>query len=171
MIQKDLKILKNIFGFDQYKSGQQDIINEVLAGNDVMTVMPTGGGKSLCYQLPATMCEGLTIVVSPLIALMQSQIAQLLLLEVKAASLNSSNSESENLTTLRMLESNELKLLYVAPERLVKKETIDLLKTKKISLLAIDEAHCVSQWGHDFRKEYLLLGELRKELSMVQTIP
>jgi len=170
MIQKDLKILKNIFGFDQYKSGQQDIINEVLAGNDVMTVMPTGGGKSLCYQLPATMFEGLTIVVSPLIALMQSQIAQLLLLEVKAASLNSSNSESENLTTLRMLESNELKLLYVAPERLVKKETIDLLKTKKISLLAIDEAHCVSQWGHDFRKEYLLLGELRKELSMVQTI-
>ena len=170
MIQKDLKILKNIFGFDQYKSGQQEIINEVLAGKDVMTVMPTGGGKSLCYQLPATMFEGLTIVVSPLIALMQSQIAQLLLLEVKAASLNSSNSESENQNTLKMLESNELKLLYVAPERLVKKETIDLLKTKKISLLAIDEAHCVSQWGHDFRKEYLLLGELRKELSMVQTI-
>ena len=170
MIQKDLKILKNIFGFDQYKSGQQEIINEVLAGNDVMTVMPTGGGKSLCYQLPATMFEGLTIVVSPLIALMQSQIAQLSLLEVKAASLNSSNSESENQNTLKMLESNELKLLYVAPERLVKKETIDLLKTKKISLLAIDEAHCVSQWGHDFRKEYLLLGELRKELSMVQTI-
>ena len=170
MIQKDLKILKDIFGFDKYKSGQQDIIKEVLAGNDVMTVMPTGGGKSLCYQLPATMFEGLTIVVSPLIALMQAQIAQLLLLEIKAASLNSSNSESENQDTLRMLESNELKLLYVAPERLIKKETIDLLKTKKISLLAIDESHCVSAWGHDFRKEYLLLGELRKELSMVQTI-
>jgi len=170
MIQKDIKILKDIFGFDQYKSGQQDIINEVLKGTDVMTVMPTGGGKSLCYQLPATMFEGLTVVVSPLIALMQSQIAQLLLLEIKAASLNSSNSENENQKTLSMLESNELKLLYVAPERLVKKETIDLLKTKKISLLAIDEAHCVSQWGHDFRKEYLLLGELRQELSMVQTI-
>ena len=170
MAKKDLEILKKIFGFDKYKSGQQNIINEVLAGNDVMTVMPTGGGKSLCYQLPATMFDGLTIVVSPLIALMQSQIAQLLLLEVKAASLNSSNSESENQKTLSMLESNELKLLYVAPERLIKKETIDLLKTKKISLLAIDEAHCVSQWGHDFRKEYLLLGELRKELSMVQTI-
>ena len=170
MIQKDIKILKDTFGFDQYKSGQQDIINEVLKGTDVMTVMPTGGGKSLCYQLPATMFEGLTVVVSPLIALMQSQIAQLLLLEIKAASLNSSNSENENQKTLSMLESNELKLLYVAPERLVKKETIDLLKTKKISLLAIDEAHCVSQWGHDFRKEYLLLGELRQELSMVQTI-
>ena len=170
MMKKDLINLKNIFGFDQYKSGQQDIINEVLNGNDLLTVMPTGGGKSLCYQLPATIFDGLTIVVSPLIALMQSQIAQLLLLEVKAASLNSSNSESENKKTLRMLELNELKLLYVAPERLVKKETIDLLKTKKISLLAIDEAHCVSQWGHDFRKEYLLLGELRKELSMVQTI-
>jgi len=169
-MKKDLINLKNIFGFDQYKSGQQDIINEVLNGNDLLTVMPTGGGKSLCYQLPATIFDGLTIVVSPLIALMQSQIAQLLLLEVKAASLNSSNSESENKKTLRMLELNELKLLYVAPERLVKKETIDLLKTKKISLLAIDEAHCVSQWGHDFRKEYLLLGELRKELSMVQTI-
>ena len=128
MIQKDIKILKDIFGFDHYKPGQQDIINEVLEGNDVMTVMPTGGGKSLCYQLPATIFEGLTVVVSPLIALMQSQIAQLLLLEIKAASLNSSNSESENQNTLKMLESNELKLLYIAPERLAKKETIDLLK-------------------------------------------
>ena len=170
MIQKDIKILKDIFGFDHYKPGQQDIINEVLEGNDVMTVMPTGGGKSLCYQLPATIFEGLTVVVSPLIALMQSQIAQLLLLEVKAASLNSSNSESENQNTLKMLESNELKLLYIAPERLAKKETIDLLKTKKISLLAIDESHCISQSSPGFRKEYLLLGELRKELSMVQTI-
>jgi len=170
MLKNDFKNLKNIFGFDRYKPGQEEIINEVLLGNDVLTVMPTGGGKSLCYQLPATILEGLTIVVSPLIALMQSQIAQLLLLEVKAASLNSSNTESENQKTLSMLNSNELKLLYLAPERLVKKETIELLKEKKISLLAIDEAHCVSQWGHDFRKEYLLLGDLRKELSMVQTI-
>ena len=167
---KDKENLKNIFGFDKYKSNQEKIINEVLQGKDILTVMPTGGGKSLCYQLPATIFNGMTIVVSPLIALMQSQVAQLKLLGVSASCLNSSNSEKENYETIKMLESDNLKLLYVAPERLVKNETINLLKTKKISLLAIDEAHCVSQWGHDFRKEYLKLGEIRKELLMVQTI-
>ena len=170
MRQNDLKNLKNIFGFDQYRKGQQEIIKEILEGKDVLTVMPTGAGKSLCFQLPATLFEGLTLVVSPLIALMQSQVAQLKLLGVKARCLNSSNSLDENKETLKMLENNELKMLYVAPERLIKQETIDFLKTKKISLLAVDEAHCVSQWGHDFRKEYLKLGEVRKELSMVQTI-
>ena len=167
---QDKKNLKNIFGFDKYKNSQEEIIKELLEGKDILTVMPTGGGKSLCYQLPATLFDGLTIVVSPLIALMQSQVAQLNLLGIKAYCLNSSNSDAENKETMGMLESNEIKLLYVAPERLIKNETIDLLKTKKISLLAIDEAHCVSQWGHDFRKEYLKLGEIRKELSMVQTI-
>ena len=167
---QDKKNLKNIFGFDKYKNSQEEIIKELLAGKDILTVMPTGGGKSLCYQLPATLFDGLTIVVSPLIALMQSQVAQLKLLGIKAFCLNSSNSDAENKETMGMLESNEIKLLYVAPERLIKNETINLLKTKKISLLAIDEAHCVSQWGHDFRKEYLKLGEVRKELSMVQTI-
>jgi len=170
MAKKDLTNLKNIFGFDKYKPGQQDIINQILDGKDVLSVMPTGGGKSLCYQLPATLFEGLTLVVSPLIALMQSQVAQLQLIGVKAGSFNSSNTRQQNNETMIMLEKNELKMLYVSPERLIKKETIDLLKTKKISLLAIDEAHCVSQWGHDFRKEYLKLGDLRKELSMVQTI-
>ena len=170
MAKKDLTNLKNIFGFDKYKPGQQDIINQILDGKDVLSVMPTGGGKSLCYQLPATLFEGLTLVVSPLIALMQSQVAQLQLIGVKAGSFNSSNTRQQNNETMIMLEKNELKMLYVSPERLIKQETIDLLKTKKISLLAIDEAHCVSQWGHDFRKEYLKLGDLRKELSMVQTI-
>ena len=170
MAKKDLTNLKNIFGFDKYKPGQQDIINQILDGKDVLSVMPTGGGKSLCYQLPATLFEGLTLVVSPLIALMQSQVAQLQLIGVKAGSFNSSNTGQQNNETMIMLEKNELKMLYVSPERLIKQETIDLLKTKKISLLAIDEAHCVSQWGHDFRKEYLKLGDLRKELSMVQTI-
>ena len=167
---KDKENLKNIFGFDEYKNGQQKIIKEVLNGKDILTVMPTGGGKSLCYQLPATLLEGITIVVSPLIALMQSQVAQLRLLGIKAGCLNSSNSNKENNQTIKMLESNDLKMLYLAPERLIKQETINLLKTKNISLLAIDEAHCVSQWGHDFRKEYLKLGKIRKELSMVQTI-
>ena len=170
MKQNDLKNLKNIFGFDHYKPGQQNIINEILDGKDVLTVMPTGGGKSLCYQLPSTLFDGLTIVVSPLIALMQSQVSQLRLLGIKAASLNSSNSNEENKETWELLNSNELKMLYVAPERLIKQETLELLKSKNISLLAIDEAHCVSQWGHDFRKEYLKLGDVRKELSMVQTI-
>ena len=167
---QDKKNLKNIFGFDSYKNSQEEIIKKLLEGKDILTVMPTGGGKSLCYQLPATLFDGLTIVVSPLIALMQSQVSQLQLLGIKAYCLNSSNSDAENRETMTMLESNIIKLLYVAPERLIKNETIDLLRTKKISLLAIDEAHCVSQWGHDFRKEYLKLGEGRKKLSMVQTI-
>ena len=167
---KDKTNLKNIFGFNEYKNGQKEIIKEVMSGKDVLTVMPTGGGKSLCYQLPATLFSGMTIVVSPLIALMQSQVAQLKLLGINAGCLNSSNSNTENNEILKMLESNELKMLYVAPERLIKQETISLLKNKKISLLAIDEAHCVSSWGHDFRKEYLKLGEIRKKLSMVQTI-
>ena len=170
MGQEDLKILKTVFGFDEYLAGQERIIAEILSGEDVLTIMPTGGGKSLCYQLPALMFKGMTVVVSPLIALMQSQVAQLQLLGIKAASLNSSNTFQENRNTLNMLDTNELKMLYAAPERLVKQETIELLKNKNISLLAIDEAHCVSQWGHDFRKEYLELGHLRKELSMVQTI-
>ena len=128
---KDKENLKNIFGFDKYKSNQEKIINEVLQGKDILTVMPTGGGKSLCYQLPATIFNGMTIVVSPLIALMQSQVAQLKLLGVSASCLNSSNSEKENYETIKMLESDKLKMLYVAPERLIKQETINLLKSKK----------------------------------------
>ena len=170
MGQEDLKILKTVFGFDEYLADQERIIAEILSGKDVLTIMPTGGGKSLCYQLPALMFKGMTVVVSPLIALMQSQVAHLQLLGIKAASLNSSNTYQENRKTLDMLGSNELKILYAAPERLVKQETIDLLKNKNVSLLAIDEVHCVSKWGHNFRKEYLELGHLRKELSMVQTI-
>ena len=170
ILNQDKKNLKNIFGFDNYKSNQEEIIKELLEGKDILTVMPTGGGKSLCYQLPATLFDGLTIVVSPLIALMQSQLSQLKLLGINACCLNSSNSDTDNKKVIEMLENNQIKLLYVAPERLIKNEIINLLKTKKISLLAIDEAHCVSQWGHDFRKEYLRLGDVRKELSMVQTI-
>ena len=170
MKQNDLINLKNIFGFDQYRKGQEEIIKEVLGGKDILTIMPTGAGKSLCFQLPATLFDGLTIVVSPLIALMQSQVEQLKLLGVKAGCVNSSNSLEENKETLTMLRNNKLKMLYIAPERLIKRETINLLKTKKISLLAIDECHCISQFGHDFRKEYLKLGDVRKELSMVQTI-
>lgn len=166
---KDKENLKNIFGFDKYKSGQEKIVKEVLFGNDVLTVMPTGGGKSLCYQLPATIFNGITIVVSPLIALMQSQVAQLKLLGINSGCINSSNTDKENNEVIQMLENDDIKLLYLAPERLIKQETINILKTKNISLLAIDEAHCVSQWGHDFRKEYLKLGEIRSEL-MVQTI-
>ena len=142
----------------------------VLSGKDVLTIMPTGGGKSLCYQLPALIFDGMTIVVSPLIALMQSQVSQLKLLNVMAASLNSSNTYEENQHTLNLLQSNKLKILYAAPERLVMQETIKLLKNKNISLLAIDEVHCVSQWRHDFRKEYLKLNILQKELSIAQII-
>ena len=120
MLNQDKKNLKNIFGFDNYKSSQEEIIKEVLEGKNILTVMPTGGGKSLCYQLPATLFNGLTLVVSPLIALMQSQVAQLQLLGIKAHCLNSSNSDDENKKIITMLKSNEIKLLYIAPERLIK---------------------------------------------------
>ena len=131
-MKKDLEILKKTFGFDKYLSHQEEIIADILSGKDVLTIMPTGGGKSLCYQLPALMFGGMTIVVSPLIALMQSQVSQLKLLNVKAGSLNSSNTYEENQYTLNLLQTNKLKILYAAPERLVKQETIQLLKDKNI---------------------------------------
>ena len=130
-IQKEVK--------NRTKNSQQKIIKEVLEGKDILTVMPTGGGKSLCYQLPATLFDGLTLVVSPLIALMQSQVAQLQLLGIKAYCLNSSNSDDENKKIIEMLKSNQIKLLYIAPERLIKNDTIDLLKTKNVVLEFSDD--------------------------------
>ncbi len=132
--------------------------------------MPTGSGKSLCYQLPALLREGLTVVVSPLIALMRNQVAQLNGFGIAAASLNSSNDFGENRDILERLARGELRLVYVAPERLAKPETLALLKRSKVGLLAVDEAHCISQWGHDFRPEYLSLGNIQAALGGVQTI-
>jgi ATP-dependent DNA helicase RecQ len=164
------KLLHTVFGFAEFRAGQAEIIETILAGRDVLAVMPTGSGKSLCYQLPALMRDGLTIVVSPLIALMRNQVAQLKSYGVAAASLNSSNDFDENRTIREQIARGELRLAYVSPERLAKPEAIALFKRAKVGLLAVDEAHCISQWGHDFRPEYMNLSTLQKELGSLQTV-
>jgi ATP-dependent DNA helicase RecQ len=165
-------LLQKKFGFQSFKNNQESIINNVLQKRDTFVLMPTGGGKSLCYQLPALMFDGLTIVVSPLIALMKDQVDALRLNGIAAAYLNSTLSFQEQDAIKNQLATNELKLLYLAPERLLKsdREFISFLKQLKISLFAIDEAHCISQWGHDFRPEYLMLSRLKKEFPNIPLI-
>jgi ATP-dependent DNA helicase RecQ len=162
--------LRTIFGFAEFRPGQAEIVDAILNGRDVLAVMPTGSGKSLCYQLPALVRDGLTIVVSPLIALMRNQVAQLRGYGVAAAALNSANDPAENSSILDRIARGELRLVYIAPERLVKPDTLGLLKRAKVGLLAVDEAHCISQWGHDFRPEYAALGTVQAALGGVQTV-
>jgi len=163
------QLLKSVFGFDDFRPGQEEVVSAILAGRDVLAIMPTGGGKSLCYQLPALRHDGLTVVISPLIALMRDQVSALREAGVEAGALNSANDPWETERVFDALEAGKLRLLYMAPERLASKATIDLLKRSGVTLLAIDEAHCVSQWGHDFRPDYLRLGALREALGGVQT--
>jgi ATP-dependent DNA helicase RecQ len=153
--------LKTVFGFHEFRSPQQAVIEQVIAGEDVFLVMPTGGGKSLCYQIPALHRTGLAIVVSPLISLMKDQVDALLANGVRAACFNSSLSSAEARRVSRQMDSAELDLLYVAPERLMQPEFLERLATLPLALFAIDEAHCISQWGHDFRPDYVQIGRLR----------
>ena len=162
--------LHTVFGFEAFRTGQAEIVSAILEGRDVLAVMPTGSGKSLCYQLPALVRDGLTVVVSPLIALMRNQVAQLCGNGVAAASLNSTNDPAENRAILDRVGHGELRLVYVAPERLLKSEMLDVLKRARVAMLAVDEAHCISQWGHDFRPEYAALGAVQAELGGVQTV-
>jgi ATP-dependent DNA helicase RecQ len=164
------RALHTTFGFAAFRSGQAEIVETILDGRDVLAVMPTGSGKSLCYQLPALIRDGLTVVVSPLIALMRNQVAQLRGYGVAAASLNSANDPDESRAVLGDIARGALRLVYVAPERLVRPDTLALLKRAKVGLLAVDEAHCISQWGHDFRPEYAALGKVQAELGGVQTV-
>lgn len=163
-------ILRQVFGYQQFRAGQSDIIDTVTGGRDCLVVMPTGGGKSLCYQIPALMLPGLTVVVSPLISLMKDQVDQLRLLGVNAGYLNSAQTPQEQQKVLEGCHSNRIKLLYVAPERLLMSSFIRQLQQWQPSLLAVDEAHCISQWGHDFRPEYCAIGELRQHLPGVPVI-
>ncbi|MEO6228908.1 MAG: DNA helicase RecQ [Ferruginibacter sp.] len=163
--------LHQYFGYDEFRHNQQEIIENVLAKNDSIVLMPTGGGKSLCYQVPALLFEGITIVVSPLIALMKDQVDALKLNGIAAAFLNSSQSTFEQSDIINRINNNQLKLLYVAPERLVGQNSLlNYLKKINVSLFAIDEAHCISHWGHDFRPEYLVLGQLKKDFPHVPVI-
>jgi len=169
-VERAKDILKSIFGYEQFRHSQQDIIQELLAGKDALVLMPTGGGKSLCYQIPALVRDGTAIVISPLIALMQDQVDALQQLGIKAAFLNSTLSMSEAGEIEQRLLNNELDLLYVAPERLLMNQMLATLDRCQLSLFAIDEAHCVSQWGHDFRPNYQQLKLLHERYPAVPRI-
>lgn len=166
------EILKDKFGYDSFREPQRQIIQHVTDHGDALVLMPTGGGKSLCYQIPALIFDGVTVVISPLIALMKDQVDALRVNGIPAAYLNSSLTAQEQSNVVDQLRQNTLKLLYVAPERLIGNNGsfINFLKELNVSLIAIDEAHCISQWGHDFRPEYGMLGELRQKLKGVPTI-
>ncbi len=170
MSQQALDILQTIYGYDQFRGQQHEIVNTVIQGDDALVLMPTGGGKSLCYQVPSLVRSGTGIVVSPLIALMQDQVDALNALNLRAAFINSSMDFGEVASTEQALLSGDLDMLYVAPERLLMPRMLALLDAADIALFAIDEAHCVSQWGHDFRKEYMGLSILSERFPNVPRI-
>ena len=159
-------ILKDVFGFDAFREGQDDVVAAVADGQNVLAIMPTGGGKSLCFQLPALMREGVTVVISPLIALMRDQVRALREAGVEAGALTSGNTPEETDAVWDALDAGRLKLLYIAPERLSAGSALGMLRRIGGSMIAVDEAHCVSQWGHDFRPDYLRIGELRRALGV-----
>ena len=166
---KMIQTLKRYFGYDSFRPLQEEIIRTVLDGRDSLVLMPTGGGKSICYQLPALLCEGTAVVVSPLISLMKDQVESLCANGVAAGALNSSNDETENAVLRRACMEGRLKLLYISPEKLIA-EANYLLRDMHISLFAIDEAHCISQWGHDFRPEYAQMGFIREMFPNIPVI-
>ena len=163
------QLLKSVFGYDSFRPLQKDIIDHVISGQDALVLMPTGGGKSICYQIPSLLLEGTALVVSPLISLMKDQVDALQANGIAAEALNSSNEEYVNRIIRSRCQNGEVKILYISPERLMT-EIQWLQQFVKISMIAIDEAHCVSQWGHDFRPEYTQLGVLEEYFPKVPRI-
>ena len=151
---KPLDILTKYYGYTSFRRGQEDIINSIINRNDVLAIMPTGGGKSICYQVPALLLDGITLVISPLISLMKDQVDALKTMGINATYINSSLSSKDFNEILENIRNDEYKIIYVAPERLDSYEFTNIVKDKNVSQIAIDEAHCVSQWGHDFRVSY-----------------
>ena len=170
MSQKALEILNSLYGYSSFRGHQAEIIEHVSAGNNALVLMPTGGGKSLCYQIPSLIRDGVGVIISPLIALMQDQVDAMQQLGVQAAFLNSSLSHSEQNLIEQQLLAGQIDLLYIAPERLIQSYTLDLLDRCKLALFAIDEAHCVAQWGHDFRSDYLSLSLLHERFPHIPRI-
>jgi len=167
---KPLHILRSVFGYEHFRAPQAEVIDTLMRGGDALVLMPTGGGKSLCFQIPSIARAGTGIVVSPLIALMQDQVAALRQAGVRAAFLNSTLTPEAARRIEQQLLDGALDLLYVAPERLLLERTLDLLARARIALFAIDEAHCVSQWGHDFRPEYMQLSVLYQRFPDIPRI-
>ena len=157
--------LKKYWGYDSFRPMQERIIQSLMGGSDVAVVMPTGGGKSLCYQLPALALGQTVVVISPLIALMQDQVAQLGDMGIPAAVLNSTQPAEEQRAVMRAAAQGAFRLLYLSPERLARQDTVEWLRRLPLAFFAIDEAHCISEWGHEFRPEYRQLSSLRRELS------
>ena len=162
--------LRDRFGFDSFRGGQEAAIRRLLDGKSVLAIFPTGGGKSLCYQLPALLLDGLTVVISPLIALMKDQLDFLIGKGMSAARLDSTLTKDENRKLFDDLYAGNLKLLYISPERLANERFLRAIRRQRISLLAIDEAHCISEWGHNFRPDYLKIARLTKELNVERTL-
>ena len=163
-------VLESVFGFDAFRGRQAEIIDRICAGDDALVLMPTGGGKSLCYQIPALVRDGVAVIVSPLIALMADQVAALEQLGVRAAFLNSTLEAAEQADIERAMREATIDLVYIAPERLMQPRTLDLIGECRVALFAIDEAHCVSQWGHDFRPEYRQLAALADRFPSVPRV-
>ena len=160
-------ILENIFGYQSFRCGQQEVIDCAVTGQDSLVILPTGGGKSLCYQIPALVRGGLTLVISPLISLMKDQVDQLVANGVAAGYVNSTMDREELVNTYKRMNDGHIKLIYVSPERVLMRDFIERLDNLPLAMIAVDEAHCISQWGHDFRPEYASLGQLKQRFPSV----